>query len=80
MDNVTYFDMIAAQLEDGKRAHLSELERQLFNVGVPRVYPAPPVPTWRERLRWKRHAAARYCSTLWKALRGVELEEPREDY
>lgn len=70
------FDLVAAKLESLKREMEQRLNEDIFRVDVT---PGPGVTyrrnPWYVRWGWRLRA---YFSTLWKALRGVELEEPRE--
>jgi hypothetical protein len=62
------FDLIAAKLEAAKQSHLADLNRELFSTAASEYQPV--VLTWRGQLRVWRLRAARYCATLWDALRG----------
>jgi hypothetical protein len=77
--NEAAYDLIAAKLAEAKRAHTAELNRQLFASVELGMRPMPP-KSWSEPIRWKLRRVGFYFSTLWKALRGVDLEEPRDDY
>jgi hypothetical protein len=78
--DVKHFDLLAAKIKDAKRSMTVELNRQMFTS----VADFRTLESWRpSRVQLLRRRLGRvlvYFRTLWAALRGVELEEPNEDY
>ena len=66
------FNLWAEKIERMKREAVAELNRDLFRDDGCISPPAKPV-RWYTRWRWR---AGGYLLTLWKALKGVELEDP----
>lgn len=63
------------KLEEIKQKMLRRLNEDLFKSGPVLEYADP---TFRDRMRWKYWAVKGYFHTLWKAIKGVELDEYRD--
>jgi len=66
---------LIAKLEQIRRDMQRNINADLFHDGSGRLGQYPKPKPW--PVRWRGRFRA-YVSTLWKALRGVELEEPSE--
>jgi hypothetical protein len=74
----TLFDIQAAKLDALKQALMEKMNREMFEDGAS-VVRIRTEPTWRPSWTWRLARVRMYGVTLWKALRGVELEEPYDD-
>jgi len=79
------FDLIRQKMEDAKAFHIRALNADIFSdhqvdaIRYAMMTRKPPTRRQRIAVWWSR--VRRYCSTLWLAIKGVELEEPSDyDY
>jgi hypothetical protein len=75
LNRVTIHELLREDMERGMNAMRSILDQQMF-VHAFDDRPAPPPVTWRDRLRWKWNRFTVYFYTIWRALRGDELDTP----
>ena len=70
-------DAIAAKIEEAKRQHFSELNRQIYADAVNAYGPKySPAPLWRRAAR----RARRYLVNVWEAICGREHDCDCSDY
>jgi hypothetical protein len=76
----TLFELEAEKYASLKTALLAKMNREMFE-DIASIAPLITAPTWRERYMRRLSRVTRYFETLWKALKGVDLDEPSDyDY
>ncbi len=79
LNRVTIHELLRDDMERGMNTMRSILDHAMFVDHLSEGRAPTPPPTWRDRLSRKFMPITGYCSTLWQALRGVDLVE-RQDW